>query len=225
MDIGLGVISEDGSLVKEGGTNIGGGINELLSEFIQRWKTSSQVVETTSNGALSTTFFVQEIDERLLAPATVVGYRVLLVFLPEEFDSWEGFDAVHHSDGFVVTRVRIHVGKNAVLLVLEIARDFLEDGFQSFAVSTPRGGESDENVLGFVQCSRVEIVDGESHDFGWGRWFDIRFGTGLFGDTVRRLIQVMVDEGGDRLFDHIFEFATAFVVSREVAICVKPLEG
>ena len=80
VDIPLSLMTESGGLLKKGGTNAGGGTDEFMSEFIQRGKTASQIVETTSNSTLSTAFFVQEIDKGLLAPATSVGKRVLLIF-------------------------------------------------------------------------------------------------------------------------------------------------
>lgn len=131
MDITFSVVPKSGSLFEKDGTNIGGGVDEFLSEFIQRWKATSKVVKTASNGALGTTFLVQEIDNRLLASATSVVDRVLFVVaaLSEEFDSRVGFDIVHHRDRFVMAGVRIHVGENAVLLVLEIVGDFLKDRF------------------------------------------------------------------------------------------------
>lgn len=227
VDVTFSVTAESGRFFKKGGTNIGGGVNELLSELIQGWKTASQIVQATSNGALSTAFFVQEIDDRLFAPATSVGNGVLLIFfaLSEEFDGGEGLDAIHRGNGFVVARVRIHIGENTVLLVLEITRDLLEDRFQRLAVSAPRSGESDESVLGFVQGNGVEIVDGEGLDFGWGRRFNVRLGTTLFGDTVRELIQTRVDDRGNSLFDQVLQFATAFIVFDEFAISPEPFEG
>ena len=130
MDVAFRFLSEGGSVSKKSGANIGGRINELLSEFVQRWETAGEVIETTSDGAMGTAFFVQEIDERLLASATGVGNRVPLVSLSEEHDGGEGFDAVQHGDGLVVTRVRIHIGENAVLFIPEIVRDLLVHGFQ-----------------------------------------------------------------------------------------------
>lgn len=140
---------------------------------------------------MSTTLLVQEIDERLLASATIVCGRVLLVFLApsEELDGGVGSDTVHLSDGLVMMRVGIHIGDNAVLLVLKVPRDVLVDGFERLAVSTPGCGESDENVLGVVQCDGVEIVNAERRDLRWGRWFDVGLGAGIVSDAVGWLVR------------------------------------
>src|SRR5258708_2331145 len=99
MDVAFSFLSDGGGLSQKSGANIGGCINELLSEFVQRWKTTGEVIEAASNSAMSTAFFVQEIDKRLLASATSVCNRFFLVSLSEEHDSGEGFDTIHHGDG------------------------------------------------------------------------------------------------------------------------------
>ena len=191
VDIPLSLMAENGGLLKKGSTNAGGSIDELLSEFLQRWKAASQVVETTSDSTLSTAFLVQEINKRLLATATGVGKRVLLVFtaLSEELDGREGADAIHHSDGLVVTGVGIHVGEDAVLLTLEVLCDLLVDGLHGLAVTTPGSSECDENIFGFVQRDGVEIVNGEGRDLGWRRRFDVGFNASLVSDAVRGLLR------------------------------------
>ena len=151
-DVSFGFITKNGGLADNGSTGAAGGVDELLSEVIQGWDTASQVVETTSDGAVSAALLVQEINKTLLAATTLVDSRVLLVVpaLSEELDSGVGRDTVHLSDGLVVGRVGINVGDDTVLLGLEVARDLLVGGFQRLAVSTPRGGESDENILGGI---------------------------------------------------------------------------
>jgi len=147
----FGFLTEDGGFTKNGSTNIGGGVDKLLSEFIQKWNTASEVVKTTSNGTVGTALLVQEIDERLLAPATIVSGGVLIFLaLSEELDGGVGRDTVLLSDGLVVSRIGIHVGDDAVLLFLEVPRDVFVDGFQRLAVSTPGSGEGDENIFSVV---------------------------------------------------------------------------
>ena len=187
VDVSFSLVTKSGCLFKKAGADIDGGVDKLLGDLIQGWKTASQIVETTSNGALSTAVFVQEINKRLLAPGAIVGNRVLLALttLSKELDGGEGLDAIHHSNGLVVTRVSIHVGNDTVFFILEVRCDFLEDGFHRLAVSTPGGGESYKGVLGLVQCDRVEVVNGKRRDLRWGRWFDIRLEASLVGDTMR----------------------------------------
>ena len=145
---------------------------------------------------MGTAFLVQEVNERLLVTTTIVSDRVRLVVLAlsEELDGGKGRNPVHLGDGLVVTCIGIHVGDDTVRLGLEVPSYFLVDWFQRFAVSAPRSGESDENVLGVVQCDGIEVVNVEGYDLGWGRWFDAGFDTGLFGDAVRWLIQAGVDD-------------------------------
>ena len=151
-NIMFGVLAEFRGLTNEDSTSIAGGSDKFLSEFVQGRDTAGQVVETTSNRAVGTTFLVQEINERLFVTTTIVSNRIRLVVLAlsEELDGGIGRDTVHLSDRLVVTRISIHVGDDTVRLGLEVARDFLVDWFQRFAVSAPRSSESDENVLGVV---------------------------------------------------------------------------
>lgn len=186
-NVPFGILAKGGGFGKNGFTSIIGGVDELLGEFIQMWKTASEIVETPSDGALSTTLFVQEINERLLAPAAGVGNGIPLVFfaLREERKRGVGLDAIHRSDELVVTCVGIHHGEDTVFLILEVSRDILVDGFHSFAVSTPRSGEGNKNVLCFVQDDGVEVVHSKGNNFGWGRRLNIRLDTSLGGNAVR----------------------------------------
>ena len=196
-DVLFGIVAELGGFTEDGGTGIGSGVNELLSELIQRRDTASQVVKTTSDGAVSTALLVQEINERLLGPTAIVGNRVLLVFLAlsEEFDGGEGRDAIHLGDGLVVRLIGVHIGDNAVLLLLEVPRDVFVNRFQGLTVSTPRGSERDESTLGDIQCDRVEVVNSKRLDRGWGRWFQFGLNPGLVGNAVRWLTRIgMVDQ-------------------------------
>ena len=90
--VSFGFLTESGGLIKNGSTNISGGIDELLSEVIQGWNAPGQVIETTSNGAMGTTLLVQEINKRLFIATTIVSNRICLAIptLPEELDSGKG---------------------------------------------------------------------------------------------------------------------------------------
>ena len=55
-----------------------------MKEFVQRRKTTGEAIETTSNGSMCTAFFVQEIDESLLASVTSVVIRSSLSPFPKK---------------------------------------------------------------------------------------------------------------------------------------------
>jgi hypothetical protein len=121
-NVRFGVLAERVGLTKKGGADIVGGVYELLSEFIQGWDATSQIVETTPDSALGATMLVQEVDEPLLGPGAGEGDGVLVFFsLSKKLDSGEGFDAVHHGDRLIMARVRVHVCKDTILLTLEVS--------------------------------------------------------------------------------------------------------
>lgn len=121
------------------------------------------------------------LNEGLLGPSASIIDRPRPI-LGEKLDGREPLNANLGSDLLVLIRIRVHLGDDDVLLVLERRGDLFVDGFQGLAVSAPRGRKGDEDVFAAAdELVVVLVVDFE----GGGRRgrFNGRLDTGLFSDA------------------------------------------
>lgn len=186
----------------------GRGAEELGGELVESQDLAGSGQESTTDGSVGTGLFVQELgsrrmrydqfhllllrwsiatetrthlDKGLLGPSAGIVDRPRSI-LGEKLDGREPLNANLGSDLLVLIRIRVHLGNDDVLLVLESRGHLFVDGFQGLAVSAPRGRKGDEDVFAAAdQLVVVLVVDFE----GGGRRgrFNGRLDTGLFSDA------------------------------------------
>jgi hypothetical protein len=121
------------------------------------------------------------LDKGLLGPSAGIVDRPRPI-LGEKLDGREPLNANLGSDLLVLIRIRVHLGDDDVLLILERRSDLFVDGFQRLAVSTPGGGKGDEDV--FAAADELVVVLVVDFEGGGGRGrFDGGLDAGLFGDA------------------------------------------
>ena len=89
------------------------------------------------------------------------------------------------SDWLVVCCVGVDLRDNAIGFMLEVESDLFVDRFEGLTVTTPRSSECDEDILGGVESSVVEVGVVELESGRRRRRLDGGFDARVLGDTKR----------------------------------------
>lgn len=237
----LGVSSEVGSNLLGLGEELGGGRGRLGEEgrgnVVEGGELSGEVRERSSGGAVGAALLVQVLDEQTLASSELVSLGLVVDVLVrscgEELDGRVRADAVSVGDRLVDRLVGVEEGNDAVGLLGEGLGDRLVDGLERLAVSAPRGGEGDDDVLGVVERDRVKVGGGQLEGDRRGRPLDLALGSRLLGDAARESIVGSATWGVERVADggwssqsnERVEVPSAVVVLRNQRSSREPLES